>query len=126
MDRREVNREEWMLDVLAFCIAQAIVGEDGFVGGGEGVVVGEREWLLWCVDISPCACVCGRSDEPIPHAGPRGTLHQPGGQKKMTVPSQTPLEKNCGLRMQIVATCSSVAGLCHITQKGVGGMAEES
>jgi hypothetical protein len=74
IDRREVNREEWMLDVLAFHIAQVIVGEDGFVGGSEGIVAGEREWLFWCVDISPCACVCGRSDEPIPRAGPRGTL----------------------------------------------------
>jgi hypothetical protein len=41
MDRREVNREEWMIVVLVSHIAQAIVGEDGFVGGGEGIVVGE-------------------------------------------------------------------------------------
>ncbi|KAH9964904.1 hypothetical protein BC827DRAFT_1153843 [Russula dissimulans] len=41
MDRREVNREEWVFDVLAFRLTQAIVGEDGFVGGGEGVVARE-------------------------------------------------------------------------------------
>ncbi|KAH9956740.1 hypothetical protein BC827DRAFT_1385898, partial [Russula dissimulans] len=35
-DRKEVNREEWVIDVLAFCLAQAIVGKDGFVGGDEG------------------------------------------------------------------------------------------
>jgi hypothetical protein len=61
MDRREVNREEWMIVILVFCIAQAIVGEDSFVGGGEGIVAGEQEWLFWHVDISPCACVCGCS-----------------------------------------------------------------
>jgi hypothetical protein len=74
MDRREVNREKWMIVVLVFHIAQAIISEDGFVGSGEGVVVGEREWLFWHVDISPCACVCRCSDESILHAGPRGTL----------------------------------------------------
>jgi hypothetical protein len=48
MDRKEVNREEWVVDVLAFRLAQAIVGEDGFVGGGDGVVAGGRECCL-CV-----------------------------------------------------------------------------
>ncbi|KAH9952662.1 CHAT domain-containing protein [Russula dissimulans] len=38
MDRREVNREEWVIDILALRLAQAIVGEDDFVGGGEGGV----------------------------------------------------------------------------------------
>jgi hypothetical protein len=41
MDRREVNREEWMIVILVFRIAQAIIGEDGFVGSGKGVVAGE-------------------------------------------------------------------------------------
>jgi hypothetical protein len=58
MDRREVNREEWMIVILVFRIAQAIVGEDSFVGGGEGIVVGEPEWLFWRVDIlALCLCV---------------------------------------------------------------------
>ncbi|KAH9957531.1 hypothetical protein BC827DRAFT_1157245 [Russula dissimulans] len=51
MDRREVNREEWVVDVLAFHVAQAIVGENGFVGGGEGVVAGRGECCL-------CALTC--------------------------------------------------------------------
>jgi hypothetical protein len=41
MDRREVNREEWMIVVLVFYIAQAIISEDSFVGSGEGIVAGE-------------------------------------------------------------------------------------
>jgi hypothetical protein len=41
MDRKEVNREEWVIDVLAFCLAQVIIGKDGFVVGGEGIVAGE-------------------------------------------------------------------------------------
>jgi hypothetical protein len=41
MDRREVNRVEWVVDILVFHIAQAIVGEDSFDGGGEGIVAGE-------------------------------------------------------------------------------------
>jgi hypothetical protein len=38
MDKDEVNGNRWEVDILAFRIAQAIVGENGFVGGGEGVV----------------------------------------------------------------------------------------
>ncbi|KAH9953832.1 hypothetical protein BC827DRAFT_1246014, partial [Russula dissimulans] len=74
MDRKEVNRAEWAVGVLVFRLAQAIVSEDGFDGGGEGVVTGKREWLFWCVDISPCACVCRCSDEPIPCSALRETL----------------------------------------------------
>jgi hypothetical protein len=53
MDRKEVNRAEWEVDVLAFRVAQAIVGEDGFDDGGEGVVAGERSELFVCIDKSP-------------------------------------------------------------------------
>jgi hypothetical protein len=35
MDRKKVNREEWVVDILAFHLAQAIVGKDGFVGSSE-------------------------------------------------------------------------------------------
>jgi hypothetical protein len=63
-----------MIVILVFCIVQAIVGEDGFVGGGEGIVAGEQEWLFWHVDISPCACVCGCSNVSILCVGLRGTL----------------------------------------------------
>jgi hypothetical protein len=74
MDRKEVNRAEWAVGVLVFCLAQVIIGEDRFEGGSEGIVTGKREWLFWHVDISPCACVHGRSDEPIPCSAPRETL----------------------------------------------------
>jgi hypothetical protein len=38
MDRQEVDRAERVVDVLVFRLAQAIVGEDGVIGGVEGVV----------------------------------------------------------------------------------------
>jgi hypothetical protein len=41
MDRKEVNREEWVINVLAFCLAQVIISEDSFVVSGKGIVVGE-------------------------------------------------------------------------------------
>jgi hypothetical protein len=41
MDRKEVNREEWVIDILVFRLAQAIVGENRFVGSSEGIVMGK-------------------------------------------------------------------------------------
>ncbi|KAH9954834.1 hypothetical protein BC827DRAFT_1158550 [Russula dissimulans] len=49
------------MNILAFCLAQAIVGEDGFFGGGESVVAGEQG-------------SCLHSNKSIPHAAPRGSL----------------------------------------------------
>jgi len=64
------------VDVLVFRLAQAIVGEDSFVGvgSGEGKVTGRV--LFVHIDMSPCACVL-RRDELIPRAAPRGTLQGP-------------------------------------------------
>jgi hypothetical protein len=46
------------MNILAFCLAQAIVGEDSFVGGGEGVVAGEQGsclCILTCCLVLVCA-----------------------------------------------------------------------
>ncbi|KAH9954507.1 hypothetical protein BC827DRAFT_1158708 [Russula dissimulans] len=53
--------------------AEAIVGEDDFVGSGEGAVVAERESCL-CILICRLVLACGRSKDLVPHAAPRGTL----------------------------------------------------
>jgi hypothetical protein len=51
MDRVEVNRVEWVVDILAFRLAQAIVSKVSFVGSGEGIVAGGGEWLFVHIDM---------------------------------------------------------------------------
>jgi hypothetical protein len=64
MDRGgEVRRNGWV-DVLVFCLAQAIVSENGFIGGGEGEVMEKGESCLHLFTMRSCARVNALSLQP--------------------------------------------------------------
>jgi hypothetical protein len=55
MDRGgEMRRNGWV-DVLVFCLAQVIVSENGFIGGGEGEVMEKGECCLHLFTMRSCA-----------------------------------------------------------------------
>jgi hypothetical protein len=49
-----IRRNRWV-DVLVFRLVQAIIGENGFIGGGEGEVTEKGECCLHLFTTRSCA-----------------------------------------------------------------------